>query len=140
MKNGHVIILDRYTRALILSNPTVLFAFGDNLMRVGYGDQAKEARGCANAVGIPTKKSPTEYLFDIDFENDIDSIRIPVIDAFVRLRLHLKAGGTIVWPKDGVGTGLARLPITGPRIFMAIEGVKQKVFSEAVSVTFQSTN
>lgn len=140
MKNGHVIIIDRYTRALILSNPTVLFAFGDNLARVGYGGQAAEARGCLNAVGIPTKASPTEYLFDADFENNLDRIKIPILEAFVRLRSHLTAGGTMVWPKDGVGTGLARLHITGPRIFAAIEGVKQKVFSEAVSVTLQSTN
>ena len=39
-----------------------------------------------------------------------------------------------MWPKDGVGTGLARLHITAPRFLAAIEGVKEKVFSEALLV------
>ena len=134
MKNGHVIIIDRYTRSLIKANPSVLFVFGDNLARIGFGGQAAEARNCLNAVGIPTKICPKQCIFDEDVEQDIGRFKWPVIRAFVILRKHLRSGGTIVWPKDGVGTGLARLPVTAPRFLEAIEGVKEKVFSEALSV------
>lgn len=139
-RNGTVIIIDRYTRALIKANPSVLFAFGDNLARVGYGGQAAEARGCLNSIGIPTKISPTQYIFDEDVENDVARFRDPIIQAFVILRKHLRAGETIVWPKDGVGTGLARLPITAPRLHAAIEGVKERVFSEAALIQHQTLN
>lgn len=139
MKNGHVIILDRYTRAIIMVNPGVLFAFEDNLKRVGFGGQAKEARGCLNAIGIPTKISPDKFIWDDDCEEPEfrKNIREPIIQAFGILRLHLRKGGTIVWPRDGVGTGLARLHITAPRVFNAIEGVKEEVFSEAISIQHQ---
>lgn len=133
MKTGHVLIIDRYTRSLIKANPRVLFAFGDNLARVGFGGQAAEARGCLNAIGIPTKISPLQPIFDDEVDIDLDRFKIPVIQAFVILRQHLRKGETIVWPKDGVGTGLARLHITAPRFLAAIEGVKEKIFSEALS-------
>jgi hypothetical protein len=140
MKSGHVIIIDRYTRSLIMANPAVLFAFGDNLARIGYGGQAKEARGCLNAIGIPTKISPDRYIFDEDVEQEIDRFKWPISRAFAILRTHIRKDGTIVWPKDGVGTGLARLHITAPRTFAAIEGIKEAVFAEALSVTHQNLN
>lgn len=135
---GTVIILDRYTRSLIKANPSVLFVFGDNLARIGYGGQAAEARGCLNSIGIPTKISPSVYIFDQDVEEDMARFRDPIILAFVILRKHLRSGGTIVWPKDGVGTGLARLPITAPRLHAAIEGVKERVFSEAALIKHET--
>lgn len=133
-KNGRVIIVDWYTRELIAANRDTLFAFGDNLARRGYGGQAAACRNQPNTVGIPTKISPTEYLFDCD----IDKSREPIIEAFVTLRRHLRAGGNIAWPKDGVGTGLARLHITAPITLQAIEAAKQLVFSEAISITHES--
>lgn len=134
MKNGHVLTIDRYTRAMIMNNQHALFVFGDNLERVGYGGQAGEARGCPNAVGIPTKISPSQYIFDEDVENDMARFRVPIEKAFGQLSAHLKKGGTVVWPEDGVGTGLARLDITAPKLFSLIEQAKDRVFSEALSV------
>src|SRR5688572_11887327 len=125
--NGTVIVIDRYTRQLIMANPSVLFVFGDNLARVGYGGQAAEARGCLNSIGIPTKVSPAQFIFDDDVEEDINRFKVPIVQAFAILRKHLRSGGTIVWPKDGVGTGLARLPTTAPRLHATIEGLKEKV-------------
>lgn len=138
---GRLIIVDRYTRSLILANPAVLFAFGDNLARVGYGGQAAEARGCLNAIGIPTKISPSVYIFDCDVEADINRFKEPIVLAFAILRKHLRSGNDVVWPKDGVGTGLARLPITAPRLHATIEGLKQHALvAEASSVVEQNLN
>ena len=134
MKNGLVIIIDRYDRAMILANQQALFVFGDNLERVGYGGQAAEARDCPNAVGIPTKISPSEYIFDDQVEEDRDRFRIPIEKAFGKLVAHLDEGGTVVWPKDGVGTGLARLDVTAPKLFSLIEQAKERMFSRAEKV------
>lgn len=121
-----------------MANPSVLFVFGDNLARVGFGGQAGEARGCFNAIGIPTKISPSQYIFDEDVYHDLNRIALPIVQAFAILRDHLRKGETIVWPKDGVGTGLARLNITAPLLFEGIERAKKLVFSEAVSVTHKT--
>lgn len=128
--NGKVRIVDRYTRAMIRRNPTTLFIFGDNLQRVGYGGQAAEARGEPNVVGIITKMSPSAFLYDTQYL----IVREPLITAFVRLVQHLKSGQDIVWPADGVGTGLARLPETGPMLFQFIELATEYLFKHASSV------
>ena len=127
--SGRVIIMGRYNRSTIRSMPDTLFVFGDNLARLGYGGQAAEARGEPNSVGIPTKYSPSRY-----FDNDSKSFysaKEPIKNAFVILAQHLKAGHDIVWPADGVGTGLAKLPQCAPAIFDGIERCKEVLFSMA---------
>lgn len=128
--DGHVFIIRHYYREMIRANPQVLFVFGDNLARVGLGGQAKEARGEMNAIGIPTKISPSEYMVDEDYE----AVKEPIVQAFVTLAQHLQHGYDVVWPFDGIGTGLARLPETAPGIFEGIENCKQALFFMANSV------
>ena len=119
--------------------PNRLYAFGDNMARLGYGGQAREMRGEPNAVGIPTKWAPTtnEKAY---FTDDILVPPIPyitteqmlkfhpnqrVIDSidkgFAKLRDYLAAGGEVVIPTDGLGTGLSELPTRAPRIHAYIE-------------------
>jgi hypothetical protein len=147
--NGRVIIVEGYSKALIQANPDVLFAFEDNLQRVGFIGQSAAARGCPNAVGIPTKISPTEHIFDdlighpikeVDFGYDgpYGHIILEIIKAFATLRNHLRAGGSIAWPKEGVGAGESRLIITAPILLQGIEACKTLVFLEAVSITQES--
>ena len=54
------------------AEPDKIFLFGDNLKQAGYGGQAKEMRGEENAVGIPSKKapsnSPTSFFTDKEFD------------------------------------------------------------------------
>lgn len=130
MLSGKILVMHRYDRNTIRSMPDALFVFGDNMARVGYGGQAAAARGEPNSVGIPTKMHPSVYLFDKDFYD----AKKPIVQAFVILARHLTQGKDIVWPADGVGTGLARLPETAPQIFAAIERCKQGLFSMAKEV------
>ena len=130
-KTGRVILVKRYTRELITANPDVLFVFGDNLARVGYGGQAKEARGCKNAVGIPTKISPSQNITDDLVYQNPSRYCVPVTEAFDRLQAHLKEGKNVVWPEDGVGTGLAALPIHAPKFLEGIEAHKERLFDLA---------
>ena len=77
------------------------------------GGQAKEMRGAPNALGIPTKRSPRLFLVD----SDLAEVR-PVLDAAAeRLCDHDLAGGVVVFPTDGVGTGLANLHTHAPEIW-----------------------
>lgn len=123
-----LIIVPRYTRADLRANPTWLYAFGDNMEERGLGGQAKEARGEPNAVGIPTKwrpeRDPQAYFADKDYPHvqpDIDA-------AFTKLWQHLSEGGTAVWPKDGVGSGLAELETRAPLIWGFIERLRDGLF------------
>lgn len=115
-----------FTPALCRAEPGSLFVYGDNLLGRGKGGQAV-IRDEPNAVGIPTKRAPSmaegAFFLDKDFEPFRDAAR-PV---FTRLREHLEAGGTVVWPADGIGTGLAQLPQRAPRIWNALERARLRL-------------
>ena len=100
-------------------NDGVLYVFGDNCKRVGLGGQARSMRGERNAVGVATKYSPFECFGESPQETEaqkriIDQDMKPLFD-------HVKTGGIVVWPADGIGTGLARLPIEAPETFDYLE-------------------
>ena len=99
-------------RQMLRDEPEKLFVFGDNLARIGKGGQAKEMRGEPNAVGLPTKVSPSIYLSDSDLAKVSRAIR----DDLDRLMAHLRRGGTVVWPSNGIGTGLAELDTRAPHV------------------------
>lgn len=117
---------DRITRQMMRNEPDKLFVFGDNMARFGLGGQAKEMRGEPNAVGIPTKHSPSTCNEAYFRDSDFDSVRSEIERAFARLSQH---DGVIVWPKDGIGTGLADLPRKSPRIWRFIESGRIKLAS-----------
>lgn len=111
------------TREMVRAEPETLWVFGDNLMRAGYGGQAKEMRGEPNAVGIPTKLAPR--MDARAFLSDDDGVRyefnLAAGLAFERLAQHLETGGTVVFPSDGIGTGLADLERRAPRIWASLQ-------------------
>lgn len=57
----------RIYRADLAMNPKVLYVFGDNLERKGFGGQAYEMRGEPNAFGIATKRLASHYFPDSYF-------------------------------------------------------------------------
>lgn len=118
---GKVIEQRRYTRADLRANPDRLFVFGDNLSGLGRGGQARECRGEPNAIGIPTKWHPTmdEAAFFTDCA--LPTLKPIIQGVFRRIDEHMEAGGDIVWPADGVGTGLAQLPSRAPAVLAFIE-------------------
>lgn len=109
---------------MLRDNPQTLFVFGDNLTEKGLGGQAKEMRGEQNAIGIPTKAYPG--MADVDFFSDDDfAVATGKIGMkFIQLFNHARMGGDIVWPKDGIGTGLADLKNKAPKIWHFIEAQK----------------
>lgn len=109
---------------MLKDHPDWLFVFGDNLLRIGLGGQAKECRYEPNAVGIATKKLPNnlpEAFFD---DNDFDLFFNSNQEAFEML---LGYDGTVVWPANGIGTGLAKLPEKAQKLFNFIEELREQL-------------
>lgn len=105
--------MQHITRSIVRANPNKIFLFGDNLIGIGYGGQAKEMRGEPNAIGIPTKKkpsmSPDSFFTDDEYDDNIKAMD----KAFDKI----PDNHTIVLPMAGLGTGLARLPQRAPKTF-----------------------
>lgn len=102
------------TRAFVRSRPDWTFLFGDNLEEQGMGGQAYAMRGEPNALGIPTKKAPSNADGSF-FTDDYYGTNCDAIDkAFSKLP---KAPAVIVIPAAGLGTGLAELDKRAPRTF-----------------------
>jgi hypothetical protein len=117
----------RIYRTDLTNNPKVLYVFGDNSKRVGMAGQAREMRGEPNAVGIATKWKPdmnpaaffSDRLIEEQkrlFEGDIR----PVMQALV-------AGRIVVWPSDGIGTGLSEVPERSPKMWAFMEEVRKRL-------------
>ena len=107
------------------ANPTWLYVFGDNMARAGRAGQAI-IRDEPNAVGIPTKHAPSTadraYFEDADLQpkwahlDKPSPVKIAIDAAFAKLAAHLEADGTVIFPADGVGTGMAQLQTRAPAI------------------------
>jgi hypothetical protein len=105
------------TRADLRANPQSIYVFGDNFARIGLGGQAKEMRGEPNAVGIATKISPRQYLNDEWFYDCLHSWAV----VFEYLTNALHNGNVVVFPEDGIGTGLADLPNKAPLCWQLLQ-------------------
>lgn len=94
--------------------PDYTFVFGDNLLGYGKAGQA-QIRDEVNALGIPTKRMPSMQ-FDAFFKDtslqDWDAVikQLAVVDTL------LSSKSTVIFPKHGLGTGLAKLPLKAPNI------------------------
>lgn len=123
LNNGYIEFKDFIKRAEVKASRHKLYMFGDNLLGIGYGGQAKEMRGEYNTIGIPTKKSPAEYLTDNDYEQVV-----PLIKAkFSIIEGHLQCNHIVVIPSSGIGTGLADLPNKAPKIWEVVEKELKKL-------------
>ena len=105
--------IKRYSVDLVRSSPDHVFIFGNNLLDYGKGGQAI-IRDEPNAHGIPTKLKPSQlpgsYFSDDSYESNIAHIQ----KALDTIPKHYKF---IVFPEDGLGTGLAELPTRAPKTY-----------------------
>jgi hypothetical protein len=106
-------IRDRITRETVRAEKDKIFLFGDNLTGLGFGGQAAEMRGEENAVGIPTKKAPSNNPNSFFTDKEFAANKKAIDEAFGKI----PPDKTIVIPKAGLGTGLARLDEKAPRTF-----------------------
>ncbi len=109
------------SREDVRANPDKIFLFGDNLLKTGYGGQARAMRGEPNAVGIPTKKKPSNTPDSFFSDREIETNKAAIHRAF-ELVESLDEGTVIVIPSAGLGTGLADLPARAPKTLLYLEG------------------
>jgi len=112
-----IVFQKRIYREDLKANPSVNYVFGDNCMRIGMGGQAGEMRGEPNAFGVATLRAPGDFWSDRDLR---DNSEILATD-FIPLLAIANAGGVIVLPLDGVGTGIAQLEVRAPKTFSYLQ-------------------
>jgi hypothetical protein len=116
------------------SNPLVLYLFGDNERRTGMGGQAAEMRGEPNAVGIRTKRAPgrenQDFWSDKQFERNCAMIE----EDMSRVKAHLRRGGTVIIPTDGIGTNRAEMEKRCPKTFHVLRQILTSLDNIPVTV------
>jgi hypothetical protein len=111
-----VVFKERIERSDLRAHRDVLFVFGDNEARVGMGGQAAACRGEPNAVGVATKRAPSMSESALWSDDDFTRCAAIIDRDLAKAIAHLKRGGTVVFPKAGIGTGLSRLPERAPKL------------------------
>jgi hypothetical protein len=116
---GLLIFQSRIYRADLKANPHAVYVFGDNEQRWGLGGQAAEMRGEPNAIGVATLEAPGKYWSEARAAH-----QIAVIDAdFKPVFSALQLNRAVVFPLDGIGTGLADLERRSPTTFNHLQAV-----------------
>lgn len=118
----------RIYREDLKANPNVLYIFGDNLERTGFGGQAKEMRGEPNSTGIATKVKAVHGSNDCYFSDKPEYFNI-INNEFAKLYQIINSERNfhaVIIPLDGIGTGLALLPEKAPKLLEHIEKKMQE--------------
>lgn len=117
-----------YNARLLDANPNCLYVFGDNMMRFGNGGQAV-IRNHPNSFGVATKAAPSmdaNAFFSDDKQRHFDTVR----DDLGMLKEIMSSGiyTRIVFPKNGLGTGLSKLREKAPRVNALLLEILEKDF------------
>lgn len=104
--------------------PGYVFIYGDNL--AGYGTAGQACiRKEPNTFGIPTKRYPSMEAGS--FFTDRDCERQHVLKSLREL-YSLGKQRTIVFPSNGIGTGMAKMPEMSPMLFAEMNDILLKHF------------
>lgn len=127
---GKVTIFKGYwTEEGVESTPNSLYVFGDNNVGIGKGGQAI-IRDLPNTIGIPTKKYPScnksSYYNDAEIADNI----VHIDKAIQSILKRSKDYKEIVFPADGLGTGLSELPRRAPKTFAYLVDAVEKLKSQ----------
>jgi len=101
------------TRAYIKSMyGKMYFVFGDNLLKSGYGGQARECRGEPNCFGVPTKFRPSvssgSYFTDKTFVTN---------SAAIDAAINKIPRDLPIYVIPNIGRGLSRMDSFAPRSY-----------------------
>ncbi|MBS7812388.1 DUF7831 domain-containing protein [Roseococcus pinisoli] len=118
-KPGRLLYATFYNIDVCRKHPSALFIYGDNLVHVGTGGTACIRRE-PNSLGVPTKKVPAMHDLAYFTDDDFQQVSHHIDRAFGKAREQLEAGGDVVLPAGGLGTGRAGLAHRAPRIFAHI--------------------
>ena len=107
--------------------PHKIFVFGDNTMRVGNGGQAC-IRFCINSYGIATKIAPGINDWDY-FDDSISTLGAIFNDiSYLVYQCKLRKTKFLVFPAEGLGTGLSDMPNKCPESFKIMNECLDNIF------------
>lgn len=115
---------DNYTVDICRNNPEKIFVFGCNL--AGYGTAGQACiRKEPNSFGIPTKRYPSmsEGSFFTDQKCEEEHVLNSLRNLYILSKRHI-----IVFPTNGIGTGLAKMKENSPNIYTKICEILLKHF------------
>lgn len=123
-KDVNIEVEETFSVDLCKVNPDKIYVFGDNLIGKGKKGQAI-IRDCQNSFGVPTKRLPamTEQAFFADREDEMQA----VLESLRKL-YRLSKDYTLVFPKAGLGTGLAQMEKRSPEIFKLMKAILKEHF------------
>ena len=129
---GTVIKVPRFTRQMVRDNSHCVFVFGDNTERKGFGGQAV-IRGLPNTFGIVTKILPNITEESYMSDDNPEHLEFTKKDLEDLNKLYIDTQVNLVFPADGIGTGLAMLPIKAPKTFKFLIEHLNKYFNTMYS-------
>ena len=121
MKKTIIEVTDKwYTPELVKANPHCLFVFGDNLLKKGHGGQAV-IRDFPNTFGIPTKREPNkkDTAYFSDDEEELSIVKDSIYHLYMIYNSNVFE--KIIFPKNGIGTGLSHTKSKSPKIYHLIK-------------------
>lgn len=105
-----------YSIKMCKDNPQNCYIFGENQEQQDTSDRGSGQaiiRGQGNTFGFCTKKSLYEYWTDKEYSENIVQIETDIQRA-----VSIAKNYTLVFPYNGLGTGLSKLPQMAPKTFM----------------------
>lgn len=118
-----IVYQTRINRQDLKANPDVLYVFGDNDQRRGYGGLAASVRGEPNAVGVRTKKEPTmapgAFYSDSEKEKHVSDMAADLLP----VEEHLQQGKIVVFPISPLGSGFAKLEELAPETYHQLQSM-----------------
>jgi hypothetical protein len=128
-----------WTRADAETRPDCLFVFEDNDAGIGERGQAV-LRGLPNAVGVPTRKHPSddddEWAFYNDAELALNCIKISAaVDRVLKLARSGRFKTVYLQQRDDIfmDTGLAALPTRAPQTYTQLHVELGRLFAQSTS-------
>lgn len=115
---------DELSVQMCRDNPERIYVFGDNLVGAGFAGQAI-IRTEYNAFGIPTKRYPSTHIgaYFTDKACERNHVLTALRELYTLGRRH-----TIVFPKKGIGTGMAKMARYSPEIYAEMNEILLKHF------------
>ncbi len=123
-QTSEVEVVSRYTNTDVKANANKIYVFGDNTQRTGTGGQA-QIRNNENAFGIATKLQPNNSAAAFMSDNDLQSNKDVIDSDIAKIKTD---GRSLVFPKDGLGTGLAKLKQKAPQTYSYLKQRLQEEF------------
>lgn len=104
-----------------------IFVFGDNDIKRGCKGQAV-IRYCENSFGIPTKKKPDYQITSYYTDDEYNENMIKIKQAIKELIDKSKNYDMILFPENGLGTGLSKMSEYAPRTLKSMNNIIKKYF------------